>query len=428
MIANIKPQAGPHISEGYMFTPSGVIPQNWASRPLNEITEEITRSAGSDNYETLSISAGIGFVNQADKFGKELSGKQYEKYIVLEQGDFAYNKGNSKTYPQGCIYRLKDRKEAAVPNVFESFRIVEGDANYYEQLFLSGFLNRQLLAKINRGVRENGLLNLTGEDFYSCEVPFPPVQEQEKIAKILAHCDKLIDLCQQKINELKKQKQFFLREMFPQQGSDVPNVRFPEYNGSWEQRKLGELCSSFEYGLNAAAVEYDGANKYIRITDINDDTREFDQTSLTSPDCDLEACSEYRLEEGDIVFARTGASVGKTYSYKQSDGTVYFAGFLIRARILPANNTEFIFQNTLTSDFQKFVQIISQRSGQPGINAQEYASYQLYLPGIEEQIKIGTFLHSIDNLIALQQSELVELQKYKKVLMQLMLTGIVRTK
>ena len=148
------------IPNGYHITEAGILPTEWQVKKLNEVVTELTERAGQDMYETVSISAGIGFVNQAEKFGKELSGKQYEKYIVLHKGDFSYNKGNSKTSPQGCIYRLNDRESAAVPNVFESFRIKEQDADYYEQLFLSGFLNRQLYSRINRGVRDDGLLNL----------------------------------------------------------------------------------------------------------------------------------------------------------------------------------------------------------------------------------------------------------------------------
>lgn len=161
------------IPEGYKKTKVGIVPVEWDRYKLSDISDELTEKAGNNPYETLSISAGIGFVNQANKFGKELSGKQYEKYIVLHKGDFSYNKGNSKKYPQGCIYQLKDRDEAAVPNVFESFRLNKGINDYYEQLFVSGFLNRQLFAKINHGVRDDGLLNLKGEDFYSCYVPSP---------------------------------------------------------------------------------------------------------------------------------------------------------------------------------------------------------------------------------------------------------------
>ena len=71
------------------------------------------------------------------------------------------------------------------------------------------------------------------------------------------------------------------------------------------------MCGTFEYGLNAAAKEFDGKNKYIRITDIDDDSREFLLSDLSSPDTCLDGMSKYLLSSGDIVFARTGASVGK---------------------------------------------------------------------------------------------------------------------
>ena len=76
---------------------------------------------------------------------------------------------------------------------------------------------------------------------------------------------------------------------------------------SWEQRKLSEMCGTFEYGLNAAAKEFDGKNKYIRITDIDDASREFLLSDLSSPDICLDGMSKYLLSSGDIVFARTTA-------------------------------------------------------------------------------------------------------------------------
>ena len=104
-----------------------------------------------------------------------------------------------------------------------------------------------------------------------------------------------------------------------------------------------------------------------------------------------------------MLFARTGASVGKTYLYRQYDGTVYFAGFLIRARIEESADPEFVYQATLTDAYKKYVAITSQRSGQPGVNAQEYADYHLMLPSRTEQQQIGMTLRSLDNLITLHQ-------------------------
>ena len=199
-----------------------------------------------------------------------------------------------------------------------------------------------------------------------------------------------------------------------------PAIRFKGFTDDWEQRKVGELSSSFEYGLNVAAKEYDGENKYIRITDIDDDSREFKQEDITSPDIDLSSAENYRLSEGDILFARTGASVGKSYIYKASDGLVYYAGFLIRARIKPEYNSGFVFQNTLTGDYEKFIKVTSMRSGQPGVNAQEYSQYQIIVPSKPEQDKISDCLRNLDHLITLHQRKYDSLVNVKKAMLEKM--------
>ena len=187
--------------------------------------------------------------------------------------------------------------------------------------------------------------------------------------------------------------------------SRKPKIRFKGFTADWEQCKLGELSSSFEYGLNAASKSYDGINKYIRITDIDDETRTFLDTDLTSPDCDLSLSENYLLKDGDILFARTGASVGKTFIYKAFNGVVYYAGFLIRARLKENCSPQFVFYNTLTKEYEKFIRVTSQRSGQPGVNAHEYATFELLLPKYDEQCEIGKFFTNLDYLITLHQCE-----------------------
>ena len=202
--------------------------------------------------------------------------------------------------------------------------------------------------------------------------------------------------------------------------TDIPKIRFRGFMDDWEQRKLGDVATTFEYGLNAAAKEFDGENKYIRITDIDDNSHEFIIDDVTSPDTDLSEADNYKLSEGDILFARTGASVGKTYIYKASDGLVYYAGFLIRARIKGGHNAEFVFQNTLTDKYKKYISVTSQRSGQPGVNAQEYARYEFLVPSLEEQDKISKYLRSLDNLITLHQHKCEETKELKKYMLQKM--------
>ncbi|MEY8320734.1 restriction endonuclease subunit S [Lachnospiraceae bacterium 46-61] len=199
-----------------------------------------------------------------------------------------------------------------------------------------------------------------------------------------------------------------------------PQIRFAGFDEEWERRKLGEVCISFDYGLNVASKEFDGINKYIRITDIDDETRKFLMTDLTSPNCDIKLVDNYKLQKGDIVFARTGASVGKTYIYKENDGIVYYAGFLIKAKVKNDIYSKFIFYITLTKQYEKFIDITSQRSGQPGVNAQEYAQFEFFIPLHKEQKKIGEYFENLDKLITLHQNKYDKLTNIKKSMLEKM--------
>jgi len=200
----------------------------------------------------------------------------------------------------------------------------------------------------------------------------------------------------------------------------VPEIRFDGFSGEWEDCNLKSLCSSFSYGLNASAIKFDGVNKYLRITDIDENSRHFDKSVLTSPGADLLKSDDYLLKSGDILFARTGASVGKTYIYNEQDGKVYFAGFLIRASVNDNVCAQFIFLSTQTHEYAKFVITTSQRSGQPGINANEYSEYRLFIPCEKEQTKIGNTFQKLDSLINQQQQKHDKLSSIKKAMLEKM--------
>ena len=249
----------------------------------------------------------------------------------------------------------------------------------------------------------------------------PSIPEQEKIGKLFFSLDQTITLHQRKLEHLILKKKALLQKLFPKNGERYPELRFSEFTDAWEQRKLGECMNSFAYGLNAAAKDYDGMHKYIRITDIDDETHNFIQSNLTSPDIDFNMdVSDYKLNVGDIVFARTGASVGKTYLYNPNDGDLYYAGFLIRGEVKEDCDAGFIYQNTLTKEYDSFIRITSQRSGQPGVNSKEYATFKLNIPCKDEQEKISKVLNSLDELYTLHQRKLEHLQLQKKALLQQM--------
>ncbi|WP_314794722.1 restriction endonuclease subunit S [Gemella sanguinis] len=263
--------------------------------------------------------------------------------------------------------------------------------------------------------------NISKNKVMELEISLPNNEEQKLLGTFLQRIDLIITLHQCKLEKLKLMKKALLQKLFPKNGKHIPEIRFKGFTDAWEQRKLDECMDSFEYGLNAAAKEYDGMHKYIRITDIDDETHNFIQSNLTSPDIDFNSdVSDYKLNINDIVFARTGASVGKTYLYNPSDGDLYYAGFLIRGKVNKACDAGFIYQNTLTRDYDSFIRITSQRSGQPGVNSKEYATFRLNIPCKDEQEKISELLNRLDKLFTLHQRKLERLQEVKKDLLQKM--------
>ena len=192
--------------------------------------------------------------------------------------------------------------------------------------------------------------------------------------------------------------------------SDVPHLRFPEFSGEWEKCKLGDIATGFDYGMNAAAKPFDGENKYIRITDIDEASSTYIDKDIVSPDGTL--TENYLVNDRDILLARTGASTGKSYLYRKSDGKLYYAGFLIRANVTK-HNPYFVFSQLHTHRYWSWVSIMSARSGQPGINSQEYSSFPVYVTSLREEEKISALLSIIDERIATQNKIIEDLKILK---------------
>ena len=413
------------VPEGYKKGKIGIVPIKWNEVPFSTLftsTSEYTDDL--EQYPLYSLTIEDGITAKTERYERSHLVKKENSYKVVRPNDYAYNPMNIRF---GAVARHKGDIPVAVSGYYDIFTTVHES----DLVFMDSFLTYGPMITYYNKVSTGSLVEkqrVHFSDFLEFSLALPTLEERKKIAAILSTQDKAIELQARKIEELKRFKKGCLEKMFPRKGQKVPEKRFPGFTDNWEQRKLSEMCGTFEYGLNAAAKEFDGKNKYIRITDIDDASREFLLSDLSSPDICLDGMSKYLLSSGDIIFARTGASVGKTYIYRENDGIVYFAGFLIRAKVNQDNDAEFVFQSTLSPSYEKYIRITSQRSGQPGVNAQEYGEYDLFAPSKEEQQRIGHFLRGIDNLITLHQRKLEEMKNQKKALMQLLLTGIVRVR
>lgn len=200
----------------------------------------------------------------------------------------------------------------------------------------------------------------------------------------------------------------------------IPALRFPEFQDTegWKEYILGDfLLEQPRYGINAPAIPFlEELPTYIRITDISENG-----CFLPNPKVSVNhgAINDFYLNIGDLVFARTEASVGKCYKYKEKDGKLVFAGFLIKVSPDQTRlSSDFLFQFTFTQQYWKWIDLTSTRSGQPGINSKELASMELYLPVKDEQQKIADCLSSLDDLIEATAQKVRALEKHKKGLMQ----------
>ncbi|HZX17447.1 MAG TPA: restriction endonuclease subunit S [Pseudomonas sp.] len=186
----------------------------WGKQKLSEISTRIQERTDGEAHPILTISSLSGFVTQEERYSRYMAGESVNNYILLSRGEFAYNKGNSKTYQYGCIFKLDTFDTGLVPHVYVCFKLNQGfDPEYYAQLFAADYLKDQLAGLVNTGVRNNGLLNIKPSAFLDTTVPVPPLAEQQKIAQVLSTADAEISNLQAQLAKLKLEKKALMQQL-----------------------------------------------------------------------------------------------------------------------------------------------------------------------------------------------------------------------
>jgi type I restriction enzyme S subunit len=186
----------------------------WKQQRISEISTRIDRRNDNTQLPVLTISSTSGFVRQDQKYSRFMAGKSVENYIVLRKGEFAYNKGNSKTYEFGCVFDLDELECGLVPHVYVCFRLKDGYSHrFYKALFEADYLAPQLGRLVNTGIRNNGLLNITPAQFLSTSVPVPPVDEQGAVAAVMEIASAQVRAFERQLAALRQEKSALMQQL-----------------------------------------------------------------------------------------------------------------------------------------------------------------------------------------------------------------------
>ena len=392
----------------------------WRSIPLSSIVDHV----GGTALESYVVKDGeykfisIGNYSENGKYidnGQRIEAKGKAKDKILNQNDLVMvlNDKTSSGKIIGSTILVSESNKYIYNQRSERIICRDEVFPYFMWLYLNSPIFKNKILHLVQGGTQ---IYINFQSIYKLLINLPIFPEQEKIADFLTTYDRMIDVQAQRVESMKTRKKGLLQKIFSQE------IRFKDDQGQdypeWEKVTLGNVMDNFSYGMNAAAKEYDGINKYLRITDIDEQSHKYRLDSYVSPNAKLQ--DKYILQCGDICFARTGASVGKTYIYDKNDGKVYYAGFLIKGHVKTLYNAYFIYLNTLTDRYAKWVQIMSARTGQPGINMEEYKTYKIHCPSLPEQQKIADFLTAVDAQIEVEEKRLETMKAIKKGLLQQM--------
>lgn len=414
-------ETGQDCPEGYKSCDGYKIPKEWHIVRFDSLFSRVTRKNDENNQNVLTISAQQGLISQIEYYNTLYASENKTGYTLLHRGDFSYNKSYSSGYAYGAIKRLDAYEKGIVSPLYLCFTPRQGvKSDFYLQYFEAGCFDREIYKIAQEGARNHGLLNVSTEDFFHSMLVFPPLEEQERITEILTQCDHVIELKEQKLDELKQLKKEFLRKMFPAKGCDTPEIRFPGFTGAWEQRKLGELGTITTGSTPSTSIpDYysDDGIVWVTPTDICENIT-FESARKLS---DL-GQQVGRIVPKNTILVTCIASIGKntmlgnTGSFNQQ----------INGLTPNENECDPYFLLTESALWSAKMKSSAAAGTMQIVNRTEFSELKTWLPSLIEQQAISDFFRQLDNLITLHQRELEETKTYKKTLAKLLLTGIVR--
>lgn len=408
----------------------GEIPEHWNISLIGRYFKEIN-NPNSAQEETNTLQFKLGEIIPKSSGNSKYNPESIESYNIVGPGTIMINGLNlSFDFISQRVAQVKEK--GAITSSYIAIYPTDKLFSNYATFLLKSYDNCKALHAMGKGLRAILSYNILRSE----SIIIPPLAEQQAIADYLdRRCneiDDLIALQEEMITKLQSYKQSVITEAVtrgldknvPLKDSGIDWIgKIPEHWNCTAFKRL--LLEPMQYGANEPAEECDYNNpRYIRITDIKEDRTLRDDTFKSLP---LEKAKDYILSKGDLLFARSGATVGKTFLYNE-DNAACFAGYLIKAKcnkkkLVP----NFVFYYTLSNIYQNWKNSIFIQSTIQNIGADKYSSMPIIVPPLAEQQAIADYLDQrcseIDELIALKQQKIEKLKEYKKSLIFECVTG-----
>lgn len=398
---------------------------DWKSCKVSEVAEK-TFGGGTPKTSNETFWIGdIPWIQSSDLVDGNLFDINPKKYISQE----AINKSAAKLIPENSIAvvtRVGVGKLMFIPFSYatsQDFLSLSGLKT--EPQFTSYSLYKRLQQDLCK-VQGTSIKGITKDELLIKEIMVPSYEEQKKIGECLHSVDVLIQSAEKELEGYRELKQGMLQKMFPKKGEKVPEIRFPEFTGDWEQRKLGDVCKT------NGRIGFRGYTEKDIITKEAGGVLTFSPTNIVDNQLTIEAKNTYITREkyeespeimvrnGNILFVKTGSTLGKSalVSEIKEDCTVNPQVVVIKADVELQKILSVVL---ISASVQKQIAAIKIGGAVPTMTEAELKNIDLMLPqSDDEKIKLGEYFSNLDNLIALQQKELDGYKELKKGLLQQM--------
>lgn len=384
----------------------------WEQRKLEECFK-IRNEKNGDRYtreDVLAVSDTYGCVNQIEFHGRSFAGEDISNYKIVRKGDIIYTKSPLQAKPYGIIKIVGNETGIISPLYVVNEAVDNIDSMYMYYLFdTPERTNNYLCPLVRKGAKNT--MNISNDEWLSGEVTISPdKQEQQLIGTFFRHLDNLITLHQRKHDKLVVLKKAMLEKMFPQDGSNVPEVRFSGFTGPWEQRKLGELALFNPKDELPKTFEYVDLESVVGTEMLSHRT----EAKVSAP-----SRAQRLARTGDLFYQTVRPYQKNNYLFEKPDNNYVFStGY---AQMRPFVDGYFLLSLVQNESFVKVVLDSCTGTSYPAINANDLAEIEVFAPSDKNEAhKIGTIFRSLDNLITLQQRKYETLKRVKAALLQKM--------